>query len=146
MSQTPGLTQTLTVDLKPSRVLALALTVMAAAALSCSWISLPRAAFVPIAAGIALAWAWHCALALQRPETAMRALELDAKGGARWRDGRGQWQDAVILPGSYVSRLLIVVILGAGGRRRSLVLLPDAAAADDLRRLRVWLRWRIGRP
>jgi hypothetical protein len=42
---------------------------------------------------------------------------------------------------------LIVVILGKGGERgRSLVLLPDSAAAEELRRLRVWLRWRLSKP
>ena len=119
---------------------------MAAVALACAWISLPAPAFPPLAAGIGLAWAWHGAQALQRGPRALRALELQAEGGVRWRDGLGQWQDGEILAESYESRWLIVVVLGAGGRRRrSLVLLPDAAAADELRRLRVWLRWRLRR-
>lgn len=118
---------------------------MAAAALACAWISLPGLAFAPVAAGIALAWAWHLALALQRGKAATRRLELNATGGARCQDGLGQWLDAEILPGSYVSGRLIVLILGGGGRRRALVLLPDAAAAEELRRLRVWLCWRLGR-
>lgn len=75
----------------------------------------------------------------------MRALELKAEGAVRWQDGSGEWRDGEILSGSYVSGWLLVLILRGGGRRRSLVLLPDAAAADDLRRLRVWLRWRLGR-
>lgn len=140
------MSQTLTVSLRPSRLLALALTLIAAAALACAWISLPDLAFAPVAAGIALAWAWHLAQALQRGRSAARTLELNATGGARCQDGQGQWLDAEILPGSYVSGWLIVLILGAGGRRRrSLVLLPDAAATEELRRLRVWLRWRLGR-
>ena len=119
---------------------------MAAAALACAWISLPRLAFPPVAAGIALAWAWHCAHALQWGRSALRALELNAKGSVRCRDGLGQWREAEILPGSYVASWLIVVNLGMGGQRgRSLVLLPDAAVAEELRLLRVWLRWRLGR-
>jgi len=119
---------------------------MSAAALACAWISLPQPAFLPVAAGILLAWAWHVARALQWGKTVPRALELNAKGGARYRDGTEQWQEAEILPGSYVSGWLIVVILGAGARRRrSLVLLTDAAEAEELRRLRVWLRWRLAR-
>ena len=119
---------------------------MSAAALACAWISLPQLAFLLLAAGILLAWAWHVARALQWGKSVPRTLELNAKGGARCRDGTGQWQEAEILPGSYVSGWLIVVILGAGGRRRrSLVLLPDAAEAEELRRLRVWLRWRLAR-
>ncbi len=118
---------------------------MAGAALACAWISLPMAAFLPIAAGITLAWAWHCAQALQQRHSAVRTLELDAKGGVRCQDGLGNWQEATILPGSYVSRWLVVLMLSENGRRRrSLVLLPDAAAPDELRRLRVWLRWRLG--
>jgi hypothetical protein len=33
----------------------------------------------------------------------------------------------------------------AGRHRRSVLLLPDSAPAEELRRLRVWLRWRLGR-
>ncbi|MBE0624994.1 MAG: hypothetical protein IH606_09300, partial [Burkholderiales bacterium] len=74
-------------------------------------------------------------------------LELNAAGDARCEDGLGQWREARVLPGSYVSGWLIVLVLGAGGKRgRPLVLLPDSAAAEDLRRLRVWLRWRLSRP
>ena len=138
--------QTLTVSLRPSRVLALSLTVMAGAALACAWISLPPLALPPVAAGIALAWAWHLARALQRGAGTVRALELAAQGNARWQDGSGQWHQAEILPSSYVSSWLVVVNLGEVGRRgRSLVLLPDCAAAEELRRLRIWLRWRLGR-
>ena len=138
--------QTLSLALRPSRVLALALTLMAAAALACAWISLPALAFAPVAAGVALAWTWHCAQALQQGAGAVRTLELGVQGGVRLQDGRGAWQEAEILPDSYVSGWLIVVNMATGGRRRrSLVLLPDAAAAEDLRRLRVWLRWRLGR-
>ncbi|MGP1681757.1 MAG: protein YgfX [Giesbergeria sp.] len=143
----PFFNDRLTVCLRPSRVLALALTVMAGTALACAWISLPTPAFLPAAAGIGLAWGWHFALALQRGSSGLRTLELNAAGGARCQDALGQWHETEVLPGSYVSGCLIVVILGASGRRRrSLVLLPDAAAAEDLRRLRVWLRWRLARP
>ena len=138
------MTQALSVSLQPSRILALALTAMAGAALACAWISVPIAAFLPIAAGVTFAWAWHGAQALLLRDSAVRLLELDAKGGVRCQDGLGNWQEARILPGSYTSRWLVVLVLGAGGRRRSLVLLPDSAAPDELRRLRVWLRWRLG--
>jgi hypothetical protein len=117
---------------------------MAAAAIGCAWVSLPPPAFAPVATGIVLAWAWHFAQSLQRGRPGIRTLELNTTGGARCLNGLGQWRDAEVLPGSYVSRWLIVLILGIEGRRRrSLVLLPDSAAADDLRRLRAWLRWRL---
>jgi hypothetical protein len=140
------LTQTFTVSLRPSRILALSLTVMAGAALACAWISLPPLAFAPVATGIALACAWHLAQAMQWGADTVRALELAARGNARWQDGSGEWHDVEISPSSYVSSRLVVVNLGAAaGRGRSLVLLPDCAVAEELRQLRVWLRWRLGR-
>jgi len=140
------LTDKLTVTLRPSRILALALTVMAGAALASAWTSLPAPAFVAVAAGIALAWAWHLAQALQQGRRSLRALELDAHGAVRWQDGSRQWHEGEVLASSYVSGWLVVLNLGASGRRaRSVVLLPDCAAADELRQLRVWLRWRLGR-
>ena len=140
------MTDKITLTLRPSRILGLALTLMAAVALACAWISLPALAFPPVAAGIALAWAWHFAQALQRGRYAARALELGEQGHARWQDGSGLWQDAEVLPSSYASDWLVVVNLRGSGRRgRSLVLLPDCAEAGELRRLRVWLRWRLGR-
>ena len=140
------MTAKLTLSLKPSRMLALALTLMAGAALACAWISLPGLAFLPAAAGITLVWASQVAHALQRGKRAAHALELDAQGHARWQDGSGLWQEAEILPSSYASDWLVIVNLRASGRRGcSLVLLSDSAAADELRRLRVWLRWRLAR-
>jgi len=118
---------------------------MAVAALACSWISLPPPAFVPVAAGIALAWAWHGAQALQLGGSAARSLELNAQGGARCQDGLGQWHDAEILPGSYVSNWLMVVMLrAAAGAARWWCC--RCFHFRELRRLRVWLRWRLGRP
>ena len=140
---------TLSVRLRPSPVLALALTAMAVAALACCWISLPSLAFWPCAAGILLTWIWHFPPALQRGPRAVRGLELDASGDARWQDASGLWIEAGIKPGSYVSDWLIVANLAAsadsGPRDRSLVLLPGCAAPEELRQLRVWLRWRLGR-
>ena len=140
------MTDNLTVSLKPSRVLALALTLLAGAALVCAWISLPTLALPPVAAGIALAWASHFAQALQMGNRGARTLELGALGHARWQDGGGQWREAEILTSSYTSDWLVVVNLGGNDQRPvALVLLPDCAAADELRQLRVWLRWRLGR-
>jgi hypothetical protein len=140
------LSQNLSVTLQPSRIFALILTVVAGTALVCSWISLPDLAFVPTASGIILAWIWHLGPALQWGPRAVRSLELESNGDARWQDGSGRWCPAEIRPGSYVSAWLVVVDLsGPGGARRSLVLLPDCAASEDLRQLRVWLRWRLGR-
>lgn len=40
---------------------------------------------------------------------------------------------------------LVILPFRANGRSATLVLLPDSLAADDLRRLRVWLRTRLPR-
>ncbi len=119
---------------------------MAAAALACSWISLPQPAFLLTALGIVIAWAWYLVQGLRPGRNGVCSLELTADGSARWQDRAGQWHEAEILPDAYVSSWLIVLRLGAEGRRRlALALLPDSAAANDLRRLRVWLRWRLSR-
>jgi len=48
-----------------------------------------------------------------------------------------------VLPESLVASYLIVLQLKVEQRflRRSLILLADSANLDDLRRLRVWLKW-----
>ncbi|MBE0616121.1 MAG: hypothetical protein IH604_20815 [Burkholderiales bacterium] len=144
---TPSFSERLSVSLRPSRFLALALTAIAVTALVCAWIGLPRPAFAPVALGILLAWAWHLRRALQRGGSAIHSLELRATGELRYEDGQGRWQEAEILPGGYVSGWLIVVMLGAGGRGRvAVVLLPDSADPGELRHLRAWLRWRLARP
>ena len=136
---------TLTLSLRSSRILALALTLIAGAALACAWASLPDIAFLPVAAGIVLALVWHIPETLQRGKRAVRTLQFKAQGAVRWQDGSGQWHEAQILPSSYVCGWLVVLNLGANGRlARSVVLLPDCADAEELRRLRVWLRWRPG--
>ncbi|MEQ1880803.1 MAG: protein YgfX [Burkholderiales bacterium] len=49
---------------------------------------------------------------------------------------------ATLLPSSFVSPLLIVLRVKSdtGNGVRAVVLLPDSAPAEELRRLRVWLR------
>ena len=83
------------------------------------------------------------------------ALQLSgaAVTGLLLRDG-GQCElnlsDGGVLTGNiggstFVAPLLIVinVRLAGPGRSRSVVLMPDSAPAEDLRRVRVWLRHRV---
>ena len=87
--------------------------------------------------------------------TRREALQLSGRAvtGLLVRDG-GQCEltllNGGILAGNiagstFVSPLLIVinVSLVGPGRPRSVVLMPDSAPAQDLRRLRVWLRYRV---
>jgi toxin CptA len=72
----------------------------------------------------------------------MARLRIAADGRLQCLDDSAEWLDAEILGDSFVSTALIVLrYRTAGGHERTLTLLPDSAAADDLRRLRVSLRW-----
>lgn len=52
-----------------------------------------------------------------------------------------EWQTAALVPGSFVSPGLSVVRLRTKHAMHSLVLLPDSATPEELRRLRLSLRW-----
>lgn len=126
------------IELKPSRglgmlllgVAVLALLAIALAALS--WA-------IKLVLGLAViglsAWGWR--------RTSPRArLRMAADGRLQGLDGQGTWLDAEVLGDSFVSTALIVLRYRMAGQpMRTLTLLPDSAAPDDLRRLRVSLRW-----
>lgn len=126
------------IELKPSRRLGLLLAgmlLLAVAAVSLA--ALPgglQLALGMMVAGLG-AWAWRRA----PPGTRLR---IAADGRLQCLDDAAEWRDAEILGDSFVSTALIVLrYRPAGGQVRALTLLPDSAAADDLRRLRVSLRW-----
>lgn len=126
------------IELKPSRglgmlllgVAVLALLAIALAALS--WA-------IKLVLGLAViglsAWGWR--------RTSPRArLRMAADGRLQGLDRQGNWLDAEVLGDSFVSTALIVLRYRMAGQpMRTLTLLPDSAAPDDLRRLRVSLRW-----
>jgi toxin CptA len=81
------------------------------------------------------AWGW-------RRLSPAAGLRIAGDGRLQARDDTGEWRDAEVLGDSFVSTALIVLRYRIGGSpARSLTLLPDSADADDLRRLRVSLRW-----
>jgi toxin CptA len=126
------------IELKPSRQLGLLLAgMLLLALLAVSRAALPAGLQMALgAAALALGgWGWRRA--------APRAnLRIAAGGRLQYRDDAGAWRDAGIQGDSFVSAALIVLrYRTAEGALRSLTLLPDSAAADDLRRLRVLLRW-----
>ncbi len=76
---------------------------------------------------------------MRRP---LPSLRLKADGQIHISKAGADWQATEILPGSFVSPGLSVVRLRtAAGELHRLTLLPDSASPDDLRRLRVSLRW-----
>jgi hypothetical protein len=80
-------------------------------------------------------WAWRLSRCIE-------ALRLTADGQVQCRDGQGEWCEVKVLGDSFVSPVLMVLrYRTSAGQVRALTLLPDSAHVDDLRRLRVSLRW-----
>lgn len=128
------------IELKPSRrlgLLLLAMTALMLAAIQLAALPIALKAGLGIAVAGLVAWGgWRA-----KP---MACLRLAAGGRLQGRDGNSEWHDVEVLGDSFVSAGLIVLrYRSAGGPLRSLTLLPDSAAPDDLRRLRVQLRWAL---
>jgi toxin CptA len=125
------------IELKPSRRLGLLLTGMAALALLAIGLAALTAgmqlAMGAMVSGLA-AWGWLRA-------RSVASLRIAGDGRLQGLDASAEWRDAEVLGDSFVSPALIVLRYRMEGQVRSLTLLPDSAGADDLRRLRVSLRW-----
>ena len=134
--------ETLRIALRPSRRLAFLLGFFHALAIVSAGISLNGWAQYLVAAGVLLSAAGCLAeVLLRRPATAV-SLELRADGSASWRESRGTWREGRLEGGQLVWPALVILgIKQARRRRKWIVLMPDSAPADDLKRLRVWLRW-----
>jgi hypothetical protein len=134
---------TLRIELGPSHLLGGLLGAAHALALLAAFISLAGWPLYLVAAAILVSAAALVAESLHGSAGAAVSLEVHADGSAAWRDRRGSWHEAKLGNDHFVSALLMVVRLDAAAMRRKwIVLLPDSAPHDDLRRLRVWLRWR----
>ncbi|TDR73013.1 protein YgfX [Paludibacterium purpuratum] len=72
---------------------------------------------------------------------------LEVRGGERLavRQG-GEWTDVELCDSSVALPGLIVLHYRQAGRRRHCVLLADSASSDALRRLRMFIRWRVHAP
>ncbi|MBI4291115.1 MAG: hypothetical protein HY661_06530 [Betaproteobacteria bacterium] len=130
---------TLRFPLQSSRILAVLLALLHLFALFSAAVSLAGWPLVLVEAGVCLSAVGSIGEALQRWPGSALELELREDGGAAWRDRRGIWHEGNLRNSNYVSSWLLIVALAP---RRLLVLLSDAAAPEDLRKLRVWLRWR----
>jgi toxin CptA len=126
------------IELKPSRLLGLLLLGMTGLALTAAYYSaLPGAVQLVLAAAIivlsGLSWRQTC-----HPE----ALRMTVGGRLQCMDEQGEWGDVEVLGDSLVTLALIVLrYRPPDGNVRSLILLPDSTTPDNLRRLRVSLRW-----
>ena len=126
------------IELKPSRRLGWMLAGMAALALlAVGLAALPAGWQLALGAGVI-----GLAVGSARRAAPVTRLRIDADGGLQCQDAAGEWQAMAVLGDSFVSPALIVLRYRDGdGPVRTRTLLPDSAAADELRRLRVSLRW-----
>ncbi len=126
------------IELKPSRSLGLLLLGMALLVLVAIYLAaLPATIQVGLGGTVTglSAWGWRQACSLD-------ALRMTPGGQLQCPDELSEWHDVEVLGDSLVSLGLIVLRYRLPAKRmRTLVLLPDSAEADDLRRLRVSLRW-----
>ena len=68
-------------------------------------------------------------------------LRIKPNGQIQLRIADGEWQSTELMPGSYVSLGLSVVRLRTQHNIHRLILMQDSATRDQLRRLRLSLRW-----
>ena len=136
----------LLVPLRPSPGIAALLAIGHLLAVFALALGLDGFPFVLASAGVGLSAYFTVAAALLRSSDSAVEIELRAEGRAAWRDRDGDWHEAALERGGFVSPWLILIPLAAtGARLKWIVVPPDAASADDRRRLRVWLRWRRDR-
>ena len=126
------------IELKRSAgLMALLLAMGLLAAMAISLTDLPRLIQLALAVSLlgALGWTlWQWRRPLPR-------LRIKTNGRIQLATGHNEWQSVALLPGSFVSPGFSVVRLRALASTYHLVLLPDSATPDELRRLRLSLRW-----
>ena len=127
-----------------SRLLAGALLLAHGAGIACAVLFLPGWWVQAMAsAAIAASLVFHIRRdALQLSGHAVTELLLEDGAHCEFTFRNGQTLAGNIKGSSFVAPLLIVINVDpqGQGRRRSAILMPDSATADDLRRVRVWLR------
>ena len=139
----------LRLSLKPSRYLAIGLTLGHLAAIGCVvivpltfWLKL-------ILSGMLVASLIHTlTLHVWRSRaSSIIALQCDRDGVAVIQMRSGEEREARVLGSSFVASYLTIVLLKPNTNRRvhTLVVLPDMLEPDIFRQLRVWLKWRVGR-
>ena len=132
----------LQIELKPSLRLAGLLGAVHIMALAAAWLSLEGWPRVLVACGLLLSAMGCLAESFHRSSRAAVSLELLDDGRASWRDGSARWHEGRLGDHHFVSAALVVMRLDqTQGGRKWLVLAADSGAPEDLRRLRVWLRW-----
>ena len=129
-----------------SPLLATALALGHGAAIACAVVFVPGWWMPALAsAAIAGSLAFHIRRdALQLSGHAVTELLLEDGARCEFTLRNGETLAGDIEGSTFVTPLLIVINVSPEGRhrRRAAILLPDSAPAEDLRRVRVWLRHR----
>lgn len=135
------------VRLRPSFVLAL-LLVLAHAAAMIAVAMLPLSLWLRVIACLVLLGSAAYAVPVHAFRTGARActaLHLSADGNCALQFNDAARLSGTLLPGWFVTPALLVLRVRCRGERwaRGIVLLSDSADADELRRLRIFLRFAI---
>lgn len=130
-----------------SPLLASALLLAHGAAIACAVLFLPGW-WMPAVAAVAIAGnlVFHIRRdALQLSGHAVTELLLEDGARCELTLRNGETLAGNIEGSTFVAPLLIVINVSpeGQGRRRAAILMPDSAPAEDLRRVRVWLRHRV---
>ena len=137
----------LSLRIKASPLLAIALVLAHGAAMACAAVFLPGWSMPGLAAaGIAASLVVHLRRdALQRSGDAVTELILKDDARCELTLRNGETLTGNIEGSTFVAPLLTVINVrpDGTGRRRAAILMPDSAPAQDLRRVRVWLRHRV---
>jgi hypothetical protein len=132
----------LRIELKPSLRIAVGLGAAHVLALAAAWLSLEGTPRYIVLCGVALSAMGCLSEVLHRTSRSAVALELLDDGRASWQDRRAAWHEGRLGDDHFVSEALVVMRVDrAQGGRKWLVLSADSGAPEDMRRLRVWLRW-----
>ncbi len=133
--------------LAASRLLASALLLAHGAAIACVVLFLPEWWMAaPGSAAIAASLVFHIRRdALQLSGRAVTEIVLKDDSRCEFTLRNGDTLAGNIEGSSFVAPLLIVINVRPGGQggRRAAILMSDSAPAEDLRRVRVWLRHRV---
>jgi len=136
----------LRVSIAASPLLAVALVLSHGGAIACA-VAFLAGWWIPalVAAAIASSLVFHIRRdALQLSGDAITALSLKEEGQCELTLLNGSTLTGNIDGSTYVTALLTIINVRPVGRRpRAVVLMPDSAPAHDLRRIRVWLRYRV---
>jgi hypothetical protein len=133
----------LKVTLKPSRIMLLVLATLhglAALAVVLTGLSLVTKVGLWIAICLSLVWQSHAFYRFAAGKR-IRELRVDSRHGL-WIGGLGKEPQQAELKNAWLGPGYGVVAISSEGRTFHLAWMPDSADREELRRWRVWLRWR----